>query len=154
MEFIVYSEGYVPEQQFGDMIVSVLILKESWREILRPSLGFMLGFHCLRSLFIVFLNEKGKTAHSTVILRKKASLQNQTRIIWLFGTKWCYNDLLTCMFNFFASLLHLNKQMAWLWLNRLSYMLMSLYGKVGTVASIFFTVLPRRLRTRCFTNVM
>lgn len=27
MEFIVYSEGYVPEQQFGDMIVSVLYLR-------------------------------------------------------------------------------------------------------------------------------
>ena len=30
MEFIVFSEGCVPhEQQFGDVIVSVLILKES-----------------------------------------------------------------------------------------------------------------------------
>ena len=73
MEIIVYSEGYVPEQQFGDVIVSVLILKESWREILRPSLGFMLGFHCLRSLFILFLNKKGKTAHSTIILLKEES---------------------------------------------------------------------------------
>jgi len=29
MEIVVYSEGYVPEQQFGDVIVSVLLLKES-----------------------------------------------------------------------------------------------------------------------------
>ena len=91
MEILVYSEGYVPKQQFGDVIVSVLILKESWREILSPSLGFILGFHCLQSLFILFFNKKGKTAHATIIQRKKASLQDQTRIIWLFGTKWCYN---------------------------------------------------------------
>ena len=102
MEIVVYSEGYVPEQQFGDVIVSVLLLKESWGEILRPSLGFILDFHCLQSLFILFWNKKGKTAHSTIILKKKASLQDQTRILWLFGTKWCYNDLLRCMFNFFC----------------------------------------------------
>ena len=42
------------------------------------------------------------------------------------------------MFNFFVSLLHLNQQMAWLSLNRFSCMLLSLYGKVWTVASFFF----------------